>query len=256
MQIGTYKLSNNVIAAPMAGVTDKPYRQVCRDHGAGLVVSEMVTSRSDLRHSTKSKFRLNHDGEPEPVVVQLVGTDPQMLADAARYNVGNGAQIIDINMGCPAKKVCKKAAGSALLADQKLVEDILKTVVNSVDVPVTVKIRTGTTPTSRNAVEIAKIAEDSGVMAICIHGRTRECKFIGAVEYDSIARVKQAISIPVTANGDIDSPQKALSVLNYTGADAIMVGRAAQGRPWLFKQIADYLSTGTLHPEPSIDNRP
>lgn len=255
MQIGPYKLANNVIAAPMAGVTDKPYRQVCRKHGAGLVVSEMVTSRSDLRHSTKTKFRLDLVGEPEPVVVQIVGTDPDMLASAAQYNVENGAQIIDINMGCPAKKVCKKAAGSALLANEPLVSDILKTVVGAVDVPVTVKIRTGTTPETRNALSIAKIAEDAGVQALTIHGRTRECKFVGAVEYDTIAQVKHAVGIPVTANGDIDSPEAALRVLKQTGADAIMIGRAAQGRPWMFKQVADYLSTGEYQTIPSAQIR-
>lgn len=255
MQIGQHTLANNVIAAPMAGVTDKPYRQVCRNHGAGLVVSEMVTSRSDLRHSTKTRFRLDLAGEPEPVVVQIVGTDPQMLANAAQYNVANGAQIIDINMGCPAKKVCKKAAGSALLANEPLVAEILKTVVAAVDVPVTVKIRTGTSPEARNALSIAKIAEDAGVQALTIHGRTRKCKFVGAIEYDTIARVKQAVSIPITANGDIDSPEAALNVLKYTKADAVMIGRAAQGQPWLFKQVADYIATGEYQAIPTAQVR-
>ncbi len=255
MQIGPYKLTNPVIAAPMAGVTDKPYRQVCRRHGAGLVVSEMVTSQAGLRHTTKTRFRSDLNGEPEPVVVQIVGTDPEQLAQAAQYNVANGAQIIDINMGCPAKKVCKKAAGSALLADEPLVADILQTVVASVSVPVTVKIRTGTTPETRNASSIARIAEDAGIQAITIHGRTRECKFIGAVEYDSIADVVSRVSIPVTANGDINSPENALRVKDYTGADAVMIGRAAQGRPWLFQQVADYLCTGHYHAIPEQHQR-
>ncbi len=255
MKIGSFDIANPVIAAPMAGVTDKPYRQVCRAHGAGLVVSEMVTSRSDLRHSTKTRFRLDLAGEPEPVVVQIVGTDPDMLGEAAQFNVENGAQIIDINMGCPAKKVCKKAAGSALLANEPLVADILTTVVQSVDVPVTVKIRTGTTPETRNANTIARIAEDAGVEAITIHGRTRECKFVGAVEYDSIAEVASRVDIPVIANGDITTPEQAKLVLNYTGADAVMIGRAAQGQPWLFQQIADYLATGRYGQIPSASDR-
>jgi len=255
MQIGPYKLANNVIAAPMAGVTDKPYRKVCRDHGAGLVVSEMVTSQLDLQHTTKSKFRLDLKGEIEPVMVQIVGTEPQQLAEAAQFNVANGAQIIDINMGCPAKKVCKKAAGSALLANEPLVAEILQTVVAAVDVPVTVKIRTGTTPDTRNAPTIAKIAEDAGVSAISVHGRTRECKFVGQVEYDTIAQVKQSISIPVIANGDVCSPESAKNVLDQTQADAIMIGRAAQGQPWLFQQVADYLANGKYSEIPSVNDR-
>lgn len=255
MHIGPYKLANRVIAAPMAGVSDKPYRQVCRTHGAGLVVSEMVTSRIDLQHTTKSKYRLDLIGEPEPVVVQLVGTEPQMLAQAAQFNVANGAQIIDINMGCPAKKVCKKAAGSALLANEALVSEILKTVVASVDVPVTVKIRTGTTPESRNAPTIARIAEDAGVSAITVHGRTRECKFVGEVEYNTIAEVKRSVKVPIIANGDINSPEMALDVLNLTNADAVMIGRAAQGQPWLFQQIADFLETGVYSAIPSPTSR-
>lgn len=239
----------------MAGVSDKPYRRVCRANGAGLVVSEMVTSRTDLRHTTKSKFRLDLSGEPEPVAVQIVGTDPNMLAEAARFNVRNGAQIIDINMGCPAKKVCKKAAGSALLADEPLVEQILTTVVKSVAVPVTVKIRTGISPTARNARDIALIAENAGVQAITIHGRTRECRFLGHAEYDTIAQVKQSVSIPVVANGDIDSPEKAQHVLDHTGADAVMIGRGAQGKPWLFQQVVDFLRTGRYQPAPELDAR-
>lgn len=255
MKIGPFDIANPVIAAPMAGVTDKPYRKVCRTHGAGLVVSEMVTSRSDLRHSTKTRFRLDLSGEPEPVVVQIVGTDPQMLANAAQFNVRNGAQIIDINMGCPAKKVCKKAAGSALLANEPLVSEILNCVVRAVDVPVTVKIRTGTNPESRNASSIAKIAEDAGVQALTIHGRTRECKFVGAVEYDTIAEVASKVSIPVIANGDINTPERARSVLDYTAADAVMIGRAAQGQPWLFQQVADYLATGKYTARPQLAER-
>lgn len=255
MQIGPYTLTNPVIAAPMAGVTDKPYRQVCRDNGAGLVVSEMITSQADLRHTSKTKFRSDLIGEPEPVVVQIVGTDPHQLAEAARHNVANGAQIIDINMGCPAKKVCKKAAGSALLADEPLVKEILSTVVASIDVPVTVKIRTGTTPSSKNAVTIGQIAQDAGVQALTIHGRTRECKFVGDVEYDTIAAVKAALDIPVTANGDICTPEHAGRVLAHTKADAVMIGRAAQGQPWLFRQIADYLKYNSYSPAPSIEQR-
>ena len=255
MRIGPYKLANNVIAAPMAGVTDKPYRQVCRAHGAGLVVSEMVTSQLDLQHTTKSKYRLDLVGEPEPVVVQIVGTEPAMLAEAAQFNVANGAQIVDINMGCPAKKVCKKAAGSALLANEALVKDILNTVVQAVNVPVTVKIRTGTTPSTRNAPSIARIAEDAGVSAITIHGRTRECKFVGEVEYDTISEVKRSVEVPIIANGDINSPETASEVLSMTNADAVMIGRAAQGQPWLLQQIADYLDTGHYKDIPSAASR-
>jgi len=251
MKIGSHIIANSVVAAPMAGVTDKPYRHVCRQNGAGMVVSEMVTSRADLHHTTKTRYRLDLTGEPEPVVVQLVGTEPEMLANAARYNVTNGAQIIDINMGCPAKKVCKQAAGSALLENEPLVADILSCVANAVDVPVTVKIRTGANPGARNAVSIARIAEDAGVQAITVHGRTRQCKFVGAVEYDTIAAVKYAVSIPVTANGDISTPEQAKAVLDYTQADAVMIGRAAQGQPWLFQQVSDYLVTGQASPVPS-----
>ena len=255
MKIGPHEIANPVIAAPMAGVTDKPYRHVCRENGAGMVVSEMVTSQLDLRHSTKSRYRLDLSGEPEPVVVQIVGTDPQELAQAAQYNVANGAQIIDINMGCPAKKVCKKAAGSALLANESLVGDILSAVVESVKVPVTVKIRTGQNPEERNGSTIAKIAQDSGVQCITVHGRTRQCKFVGDVEYDTIAKIKQSVDIPVIANGDICTPEQARRVLDYTHADAIMIGRAAQGQPWLFRQIAEYLETGKATIKPSLSNR-
>lgn len=255
MKIGKFEISNPVIAAPMAGVTDKPYRQTCRANGAGLVVSEMITSNAELRNSPKTRYRSDLSGEPEPLAVQLVGTDPQQLADAAQYNVGLGAQIIDINMGCPAKKVCRKAAGSALLENEPLVKEILSSVVNAIDAPVTVKIRTGTTPEERNAVNIAKVAEEVGIQAISIHGRTRQCKFVGAVEYDTIAAVKKAVSIPIIANGDIDGPEKAQRVLNHTGADAVMIGRAAQGQPWLFKQIAEYLNNGILCAMPSAQQR-
>ena len=255
LAIGPYQLSNPVIAAPMAGVSDKPYRKVCRDYGASLAVSEMVTSKLELKDSTKSRFRMDLSDEAAPISVQIVGTDPQQLAEAAQFNVANGAQIIDINMGCPAKKVCKKAAGSALLQDEPLVEQILRTVVAAVDVPVTVKIRTGTTPQQKNALTIAKIAENAGIQAITIHGRTRQCRFAGEVEYDTIAAVKQSIGIPVIANGDIDSPNRAAAVLQYTGADAVMVGRAAQGQPWLFRQIVNHLSVGTAGELPSLDER-
>ncbi len=246
INIGPHKLSTSVIAAPMAGVSDKPYRKVCRAYGAGMAVSEMVTSKLELRHSTKSRFRMDFADENDPVSVQIVGTEPAKLAEAACFNVANGAQIIDINMGCPAKKVCKKAAGSALLQDEQLVDEILSAVVAAVPVPVTVKIRTGTSPEQRNAVTIARIAQDAGVQAITVHGRTRQCRFVGAVEYDTIAAVKRAVSIPVIANGDIDSPHKAAAVLQATDADAVMIGRAAQGQPWLLQQIANHLDEG--HP--------
>jgi len=255
MHIGPYQLANPVIAAPMAGVTDKPYRKVCRQFGVGMTVSEMLTSQFELRETTKSKYRMDLGGEPEPVAIQLVGTEPEKIAQAAKFNVSNGAQIVDINMGCPAKKVCKKAAGSALLSNESLVNEILKTVVAAVDTPVTVKIRTGANPAQRNAVIIAKIAEDAGVQAITVHGRTRECKFVGAVEYDTIAAVKAAVSIPVVANGDICTPAQAEQVMKQTGADAVMIGRAAQGQPWLFEQIASYLITGKATPMPSQKNR-
>lgn len=248
-------MPNNVIAAPMAGVSDKPFRQVCLRNGAGMAVSEMVTSRIDLHQSTKTRFRRTHQGEAEPRVVQIVGTDPDMLASAARFNVESGAQIIDINMGCPAKKVCQKAAGSALLANEDLVGQILTRVVNAVNVPVTVKIRTGSDPASRNGVTIAKIAEDAGVDAITVHGRTRQCKFVGQVEYDTIAAIKQAVHIPVVANGDIASPQCAAHVLDYTKTDGVMVGRAAQGQPWIFAQITHYLKTGQQLNAPSLEQR-
>lgn len=251
MRIGPVQISNNLIAAPMAGVTDRPFRQLCRALGAGLAVSEMVTSDTRLWHTRKSRNRLDHEGEDAPRSVQIAGADPDMMAAAARENVARGADIIDINMGCPAKKVCNRAAGSALLADETQVARIIDAVVAAVDVPVTLKIRTGTAPDARNAVRIARIAEDGGIAALAVHGRTRACMFRGEAEYATIAAVKRAISIPVIANGDIDSPQKAHAVLAATGADALMIGRAAQGRPWIFREIAHFLATGELLAEPT-----
>jgi tRNA-dihydrouridine synthase B len=251
-RIGSYLIESNVILAPMAGVTDRPFRQLCRRLGAGLVVSEMVTSNSELWSSRKTSLRLDHLGEAEPIVVQIAGGDPEMMANAARFNVENGAQIIDINMGCPAKKVCKKAAGSALLKDERLVSDILQAVVASVEVPVTLKVRTGWSTEERNALRIARIAEDSGIKALAIHGRTRACGFTGQAEYDTVAAVVQAVKIPVFCNGDINSAQKARAVLDHTQAAAVMIGRAAQGRPWIFREIEFYLKTGRELPEPSL----
>lgn len=236
----------------MAGVTDRPFRQLCRSLGAGLVISEMLTADSSLWGSRKSTLRMDHTGEAEPIAVQIAGGDPEMMAEAARLNAANGAQIIDINMGCPAKKVCKKAAGSALLKDEQLVADILHAVVSAVDIPVTLKFRTGWSTEERNAIRIARIAEDAGIKALALHGRTRADAFAGAAEYDTIASVVNAVKIPVFANGDIDSPHKAKTVLDYTGAAAVMIGRAAQGRPWIFREIAHYLQTGEQLPEPSL----
>ena len=251
-RIGPYTLPNRLILAPMAGVTDRPFRQLCRRLGAGLVVSEMVTSDVRLWNSRKSSLRLLHGGDPEPRSVQIAGGDPQMMADAARKNVELGAQIIDINMGCPAKKVCNKAAGSALLRDEPLVREILDAVVGAVDVPVTLKIRTGWDRENRNGITVAKIAEDAGITALAVHGRTRADLYTGEAEYETIAAIKQAVSIPVFANGDIDSPQKAKAVLDATGADALLIGRAAQGRPWIFREIEHYLRTGEILPAPSL----
>lgn len=253
INIGPYQLTSRAILAPMAGVTDRPFRRMCRELGAGLVVSEMVTSDSRLWHSRKSRQRLDHTGEPDPRAVQIAGGDPQMMADAARKNADNGAQIIDINMGCPAKKVCNKAAGSALLRDERLVADILEAVVEAVDIPVTLKIRTGWDTESRNGVTVARIAEQSGIQALAVHGRTRCELYTGNAEYDTIAEIRQAIRIPLFANGDIDSPQKARQVLDYTGADAVMIGRAAQGRPWIFREIEHYLCHGELLAEPGLN---
>ena len=253
MQIGNHILKNNLIVAPMAGVTDRPFRQLCKKLGAGLAVSEMVTSNSLLYGSEKTRRRANHEGEVDPISVQIAGSDPQMMAEAARYNVDNGAQILDINMGCPAKKICNVMAGSALLKDEPLVSQILKAVVGAVNVPVTLKIRTGWDKNNRNAVMIAKMAEDSGVQALAMHGRTRACLYMGDAEYDTIAAVKQAINIPLIANGDITTPEKAKYVLDYTGADAVMIGRAAQGRPWIFREIEHYLKTGTHLLPPTVE---
>ncbi len=254
MQIGPYQLTNNLILAPMAGITDRPFRQLCRRMGAGMAVSEMVASNSLLWGSEKTKRRANHEGEPDPRSVQIMGADPQMMAQAARFNVDNGAQIIDINMGCPAKKVCNVAAGSALLQNEKLVGEILDAVVNEVsEVPVTLKIRTGWDRQSRNGITIGKIAESAGIQALAVHGRTRADGYRGEAEYETIAQIKQAISIPVIANGDITTPEKAKQVLDATGADAIMIGRAAQGRPWIFREIGHYLESGKRLPEPTID---
>ncbi len=251
MRIGPYVIDPPVVLAPMAGVTDKPFRQLCKRLGAGLAVSEMTTADPRLWNTTKSLRRMDHAGEPDPVSVQIAGYDPAMLADAARYNADNGAQIIDINMGCPAKKICNVWAGSALLQDEPLVARICKAVVDAVDVPVTLKIRTGWERAHRNALTIARIAEDSGIAALAVHGRTRADKYEGIAEYDTIAAVKASVAIPVFANGDIDSPAKAREVLDYTQADALMIGRAAQGRPWIFREIAHYLATGESLPVPS-----
>lgn len=235
----------------MAGVTDKPFRLLCKRMGAGLAVSEMTTANASLWHTRKSRMRMDHVGEPDPVSVQIAGTDPTRMAEAARHNAALGADIIDINMGCPAKKVCKAWAGSALMQDEALVERILKAVVAAVEVPVTLKIRTGWAADQRNAPVIARIAEDCGIAALAIHGRTRDQKYTGQAEYDTIAAIKQQVSIPVLANGDIDSPAKARQVLDYTGADGLLIGRAAQGRPWIFREIANFLATGELLPEPA-----
>ena len=253
MRIGSYQLENNLIVAPMAGVTDRPFRMLCRSMGAGMAVSEMVASNSLLYGSEKTKRRANHEGEPDPISVQIVGADPKMLAQAAKYNVDHGAQIIDINMGCPAKKICNVMAGSALLQDETLVGQILEAVVGAAKVPVTLKIRTGWDKANRNAVRIAQIAESSGIQSLAIHGRTRACAYTGHAEYETIAAVKTAVSLPVIANGDITTPEKAREVLEYTGADALMIGRAAQGRPWLFREIGHFLKTGKRLPPPEVN---
>ena len=252
MQIGPHKLKNNLILAPMAGVTDRPFRMLCKHYGAGMAVSEMVTSNSLLYGSEKTLLRANHEGEVAPISVQIAGADPDMMAEAAKFNMAKGAQIIDINMGCPAKKICNVMAGSALLQKEKLVEKILTAVVKSVDIPVTLKIRTGWDKENKNASRIAKIAEDSGIQALSMHGRTRACLYKGDAEYDTIANVKQIISIPVIANGDITTPEKAKFVLEYTKADGVMIGRAAQGRPWIFREIEYFLKTGEHLARPTI----
>jgi tRNA-dihydrouridine synthase B len=252
LQIGPHVIAPRVLLAPMAGVTDKPFRVLCKRLGAGLCASEMTTSDPRFWTTSKSRHRMDHVGEPAPISVQIAGTVPAVMADAARYNVDHGAQIIDINMGCPAKKVCNAWAGSALMRDEGLVGRILEAVVNAVDVPVTLKIRTGWDHDQRNAPLIASIAQESGIAALAVHGRTRDQQYTGRAEYETIAAIKAALSIPVIANGDIDSPHKAAAVLQQTGCDAVMVGRGAQGRPWIFREIAHYLATGELLPEPTL----
>ncbi len=255
MQIGPYVLPNRLFVAPMAGVTDRPFRQLCRAFGAGYAVSEMVTSRRDLWRTLKTSRRANHDGEAGPIAVQIAGTDAAMMAEAAAYNIDHGAQIIDINMGCPAKKVCNKWAGSALMQDEALALQIIEAVVAASaphGVPVTLKMRTGWCQAQKNAVALARAAEGAGVMMVTVHGRTREQGYKGAAEYETIAAVKAALHIPVVANGDVDSPQKACEVLAATGADALMIGRAAQGRPWIFREIAHFLDTGEFLAPPLV----
>jgi tRNA-dihydrouridine synthase B len=252
MRIGPYELKNNLIVAPMAGVTDRPFRMLCKRMGAGMAVSEMVASNSLLYGSEKTMRRADHEGEVDPISVQIVGADPKMLAEAAKYNVDHGAQIIDINMGCPAKKICNVMAGSALLQNEPLVAKLLEAVVGAVNAPVTLKIRTGWDTHNRNAVRIAQIAEAAGIQALAIHGRTRACAYTGDAEYDTIAAVKASVNIPIIANGDITTPEKARYVLQYSGADAVMIGRAAQGRPWLFREIEHFLQTGCHLPPPEV----
>ena len=248
MNIGHITLANTLFVAPMAGVTDRPFRQLCKAQGAGYAVSEMVTSRRDLWNTLKTSRRANHDGEPGPISVQIAGTDAQMMGDAAAYNIERGAQIIDINMGCPAKKVCTKWAGSALMQDEPLALEIIEAVVAACEphrVPVTLKMRTGWSQNHKNAARIALAAQNAGVQMVTVHGRTREQGYGGEAEYDTIAAVKAALTIPVVANGDITTPEKAQQVMRQTGADAVMIGRAAQGRPWIFREIAHFLATGT-----------
>jgi tRNA-dihydrouridine synthase B len=252
MRIGPYDISPRVVLAPMAGVTDKPFRLLCKRLGAGLCVSEMTTSDPRFWGTAKSRHRMDHVDEPAPISVQIAGTVPDVMADAARYNVDHGAQIVDINMGCPAKKVCNAWAGSALMRDEALVGRILDAVVRAVDVPVTLKIRTGWAADAKNALAIARIAESAGIAALAVHGRTRDQQYTGFAEYDTIAAVKAALSIPVIANGDIDSPRKAAQVLAHTGCDAVMIGRAAQGRPWIFREVAHFLATGQELAPPSL----
>jgi tRNA-dihydrouridine synthase B len=252
MQIGPHTIAPRVILAPMAGVTDKPFRQLCKRLGAGLAVSEMTISDPRFWTTRKSLQRMDHDGEPAPISVQIAGTDPETMAEAARHNVDHGAQIVDINMGCPAKKVCNAWAGSALMRDEALVARILSAMVRAVDVPVTLKIRTGWAADARNAPTIARIAEDCGIAALTIHGRTRDQQYTGVAEYDTIAAIKSRLKIPVIANGDIDSPGKAKHVLDITGCDAVMIGRAAQGRPWIFREVAHFLATGDTLPSPTL----
>jgi tRNA-dihydrouridine synthase B len=251
-RIGPYELPNNLALAPMAGVTDLPFRLLCRRMGAGIAAGEMLTSDVRLWHTEKSRRRMDHSGEPEPRVVQIAGGDPSMMAEAAQRNVDAGAQIIDINMGCPAKKVCNKAAGSALMRDEPLVRAILEAVVGAVSVPVTLKMRTGWDGANKNAPSIARMAEDIGIQALAVHGRTRACMYEGEAEYETIRSIKQQVRIPLFANGDIDSPRKAKFVLEQTGADGLMIGRSAQGRPWIFREIDAFLRTGQELTTPSI----
>ncbi len=253
MRIGPHLISPNVVLAPMAGVTDRPFRQLCRRLGAGLAVSEMTTSDPRLWHTEKSRLRMDHQGGDAPVAVQIAGYDPAMMAAAARHNVEQGAQVIDLNMGCPAKKVCRVDAGSALLKDEPLVAAICKAAVDAVGVPVTLKIRTGFSRSQKNAVAIARIAEDAGIAALTVHGRTREDRYEGEAEYETIAAVKQSVRVPVIANGDVLTPHKAAEVLRATGADALMVGRGALGNPWIFKEISTFLATGQTMEPPSAD---
>ncbi|WP_311946458.1 tRNA dihydrouridine synthase DusB [Halomonas piscis] len=255
VSIGSYTLPNRTLLAPMAGVTDRPFRQLCRRLGAGWVVGEMVTSDPSLWHTRKSRQRMDHSGEPAPRVVQIAGGDAEMLAKAARLNAELGAEVIDINMGCPAKKVCNKAAGSALMRDERLVAEIVNAVVAAVDIPVTLKIRTGWCADSNNAVRVAGIAEDAGIRALAVHGRHRQQRYAGEAEYDTIAAVKSRVGLPVFANGDIDTPEKAAQVLDYTRADALMIGRGAQGNPWIFQQINHYLDHGTPLAAPTPGER-
>ena len=250
MQLGSHTLRNALFLAPMAGVTDRPFRKLCKRFGAGLAISEMVSSRPELRASRKSRLRLDHAGEAEPVAVQIAGFEPRMMAEAARYNVAQGAQIIDVNMGCPARKICNVYAGSALLENEPLVARILEAVVAAVDVPVTLKIRTGPSPERRNALRVARVAQEAGIRLLAIHGRTRACGFGGRAEYDTIAAVKAGVRIPVIANGDIGTPEEAKRVLACSGADGIMIGRAAHGRPWIFRDIEHYLATGERRAAP------
>ncbi|MEX0730420.1 MAG: tRNA dihydrouridine synthase DusB [Aquisalimonadaceae bacterium] len=252
MRIGPYQLSGKVVLAPMAGVTDRPFRMLCKRLGAAMAASEMLASNPRLHNSRKSLLKADHTGEAEPRIIQIAGADPEMMAEAARHNVERGAQIIDINMGCPAKKVCNRMAGSALLCDEDLVHDILLAVVEAVEVPVTLKIRTGPSPDWRNGVRIAELAQASGIQALAVHGRTRADAYRGEAEYGTIRAIRQAVTLPLIANGDIDSPQKAAQVLEFTGADAVMIGRAAQGNPWIFREINHYLAHGEHLPQPTM----